>query len=829
MNKKLMVVVVPIIVFIFTCLIGSSSASANTVTVNDWNAFNKAWADDSVNKIILGNNIKTDRSGLTRNRNKAIEVDGQGNTLTANFFGNNGFRLNNGSATPAGSVFNLHDINIIQTQWNDVAGMFYSDEGSGSSKWIFNLSNLTYSPGSTTWGQRFMTVGGAKVDLSGNIDIRTNYENFIGAGEINIAPKSHYYGVSNNSSKPSDGTYSTDKGAGQVCVWYMTATTGSGNINIGKDAVVSLVNYKKGNIFSPIYYKFNTVKVDSGAVLNLTGGNNGINWLNNNAGSGNGNYDVKAGANLNVLSNDNSGNANLIDYNTWGSGTQGISVEPGGTFYALGKTKPGTPLINMAGYNPNQYLKVDNPKGFDINNLSVGTNNPAINTKNGTFTIDNSDIALWANGSDTLHTVATNSFSKVKSFSYNGKSNSSDENLVKAYKNNSLSRISCINQPEKMYVQKWSKDEPSTDNMTKLEGESQNGLIFDTDKKIRVRVRTGQAPISGTPDSNTGLLPLGDIWAGKDQIRVSDGKNIINTNDNGYVVFTGKPRTANVNGGNGITFKVIRTDGTEGEEVPVQSDITAQYPPLPVKITSSETSNDEIKGQVLYPEDVQIGRIDTISASVSSDQGKTWKMLTNKATVNKDNTFNLGRIDGLKAGDQVQIFATDVNSLVTPVSDTQINDIVAKGATKITIKGSLNWASKFSSLDFGKHELTSKPMSYPALANTTESLAVSDTRGNGGTWRVTAQLTKPLTSNDGQSTLPLGLVYKNGKSEEVLDKNEVLIDQYKTDSSDDVKINDGWNTSNHGIFLEVPDQTKIKSQSYSGIVKWNLQDVVPNN
>lgn len=827
MNKKLMVVVVPIIVLIFTCLLGSSSASANTVTVNDWDALNKAWSDDSVDKIILGNNIQTDRRGFSRQRNKAIEVDGQGKTLTANFTGNNGFQLNNGSATPVGSIFSLHDINIIQTYENGVNGMFYSNEGAGSSKWIFKLSNLSYSQGSTTAGQRFMTVGGATVDLSGNIDIRTNYENFIGAGEINVAPGSHYYGVSNNSSKPADGTYSTTDGAGQVSVWYMTATTGSGNINIGNGAIVSLVNYKKGNIFSPIYYKFNTVTVNPGAVLNLNGGNNGMNWLNNNAGSGNGNYNVKSDANLTVSSNDNSGSASLVNYNTSGRGTQGISVEAGGTFYALGKTNAGIPLINMAGSNSNQYLRVDSPKGFDINNLSVGINNPAIDTRNGTFSINNSDISIWANGMDTLHSSATNTFSKVKSFAYNGTTNSSNVDLKNAYKNNSLSRISCLNQPEKMYVQKWSESEPSTETMTKLDGEIQNGLIWDTDKNIRVRVRVGQTPISGNPDPNTGLLPLGDVWAGKNQIKVSDGENTVGTNENGYAVFNTKPRTANINGGKGINFKSIRSDGTGGSLV--QSDISAQYPPLPVKITSPAISNEEIEGQVIYPADVKIGKVDTITAQVSRDQGKTWNLVTNKATINKDNTFNLGKIDDLKAGDQVQIFATDVNGLTTPAADTPIHDVLAKGATKITIKGSLNWVSKFTSLDFGTHALDYKRASYSALANTKESLEVSDTRGNGGTWRVTAQLIKPLTSNDGLSILNSGLVYKNGQSNEVLSKNEVLIGQYSTDSSNSVKINNDWNDSDRGIFLDVPNQTKLKPQSYNGIVEWNLQDVVPNN
>ncbi|WP_419154007.1 pectate lyase-like adhesive domain-containing protein [Weissella viridescens] len=827
MNKKLMVVVVPIIVLIFTCLLGSSSASANTVTVNDWDALNKAWSDDSVDKIILGNNIQTDRRGFSRHRNKAIEVDGQGKTLTANFTGNNGFQLNNGSATPVGSIFSLHDINIIQTQSNDVYGMFYSDEGSGSSKWIFKLSNLTYSQGDTTVGQRFMTVGGATMDLSGNVDIRTNYENFIGAGEINVAPNCHYYGVSNNSSKPTDGRYSTVSGAGQVSVWYMTATTGSGNINIGNGAIVSLVNYKKGNIFSPIYYKFNTVTINSGAVLNLNGGNNGMNWLSNNAGAGNGNYDVKSNANLTVSSNDNSGGASLVDYNTSGSGMQGISVEAGGTFYALGKTNNGIPLINMAGSNKNQYLKVDNPKGFDINNLSVGINNPAINTTNGTFSINNSDISIWANGMDTLHSSATDTFSKVKSFAYNGTINSSNVDLKNAYKNNSLSRISCLNQPEKMYVQKWSESEPSTETMTKLDGEIQNGLIWDTDKKIRVRVRIGQTPISGNPDFDTGLLPLGDVWAGKNQIKVSDGENTVGTDENGYAVFNTNPRTANINGGKGIHFKSIRSDGTGGSLV--QSDVIAKYPPLPVKITSSAVSNEEIKGRVIYPSEIKTGRVNTITAQVSSDQGKTWNLVTNKATINKDNTFNLGKIDDLKAGDQVQIFATDVNGLTTPAADTPIHDVLAKGATKITIKGSLNWVSKFTSLDFGTHALDSKRVSYPALANTRESLEVSDTRGNGGTWRVTAQLIKPLTSNDGLSVLKSGLVYKNGQSDEALGRNEVLIGQYRTNSSNSVKINDKWNASNRGIFLDVPDQTRLKPQSYNGTVKWNLQDVVPNN
>lgn len=302
--------------------------NANEITVSSWPDFVTAWDNPDTTKITLAQDFETTAIG-TKIRTAGIEIDGDDHKITFSKGSDASHSLSfdnpASSATDQSPALNVHDIDMVATQVEGVRGFIYNGENKGASQWTVKMSNLTYKQ-TFNGGQRFATVGGAKVRLSGTVDIRTNYENFIGAQDIEIADRTHYYGVSNASSN-NNGEASA-AGAGPVSVLYMTSTAGDGHITVGDDAVVSLVNYHTSNPYSPIYWKFGEIHVQPGATLNLNGGTAGINWLLNAQYGYNGHYIVDSNATMSVSSNTPNGAANIIDYSgTTGTGDQGIAVK----------------------------------------------------------------------------------------------------------------------------------------------------------------------------------------------------------------------------------------------------------------------------------------------------------------------------------------------------------------------------------------------------------------------------------------------------------------------------------------------------------------------
>lgn len=800
-------------------------ANADEATVGSWPDFVTAWNNPDTTKITLSQDFETTATG-TQTRAAGIEIDGNGHKITfsagSDASHSLSFRNPASSATDQSPVLNVHDIDMVATQGAGVNGFIYNGEDKQASQWTVKMSNLTYQQ-TFSAGQRFATVGGAKVRLSGTVDIRTNYENFVGAQDIEIADGTHYYGVSNASSN-NDGEAS-GSGAGPVSVWYMTSTAGDGHITVGNNAVVSLVNYHTANPYSPIYLRFGEVQVKPGATFNLNGGTAGINWYLNAQYGYDGHYIVDSDATMTVSSNTPGGSANVIDYsNTTGTGDQGISVKSQGSLYVMGNQASGVPLIAMTGGNANQYLMLTKPKGFDINNQGTG-NNAAVNVTRGKFSITDSNVTLWNNGLNTTTDAASSAFEKVDSFSYTPANGvvSSDSGLQTAYKNNSTARISGLNQPLKIYVQPWSK-EADTTNTTMLDSDTQNGLIWDTDKTVRARVSMGQLPVSGKPDPDTGLLTYHDVWAIKDQVTLTGNDSLGQTfskksDADGFVTLSNDYfQKATLNGGQLLSFY-----GKFGDyEDKVTADVTDKTPPTPVSLTSSATAGANVSGKT------DAGA--TVTAKVSHDGGQTWVDAPNTATADADGNFSLGVIEGLAKDDMVQVFATDDHGNTNPVTDTTVHDADLKAAPTYTIAGDLAWAGKFTKIDFGSHGLTSGNKKFAATENTSGEMAVSDTRGTGSSWRVTASMAKELTSADGSYTLNNDVMFKNGGDSQPLTNEETVIMAHTTTSDDDtVKINQDWNDTDTGLFLEIPGTKQPVAGSYSGEINWSLQDVPANN
>lgn len=490
----------------------------------------------------------------------------------------------------------------------------------------------------------------------------------------------------------------------------------------------------------------------------------------------------------------------------------------------MGNQSSGVPLIAMTGKNANQYLTLTNPKGFDINNQGTG-NNAAVDVTYGKFSITDSNVTLWNNGLNTTTDAASSAFEKVASFTYTqaGGVVSSDSGLQTAYKNNSTARISGLNQPLKIYVQPWSK-EADTTNTTMLDSDTQNGLIWDTDKTVRTRVSMGQLPVSGKPDPDTGLLTYHDVWAIKDQVTLTGNDSLGHTfskqsGADGFVTLSNDYfQKATSNGGQLLSFY-----GKFGDyEDKVTADVNDKTPPTPVSLTSSTTPSANVSGKT------DAGT--TVTAKVSHDGGQTWVDAPNTATADADGNFSLGVIEGLAKDDMVQVFATDDSGNTNPVTDTTVHDADLKAAPTYTISGDLAWAGKFTKIDFGSHGLKSGNKKFAATENTTGEMAVSDTRGTGSSWRVTASMAKQLTLSDGAYTLNNNVVFRNdGNTQPLTNEETVIMDHTTTSDDDTVKINQDWNDKDTGLFLEIPGTKQLVAGSYSGEINWSLQNVPANN
>lgn len=219
-----------------------------------------------------------------------------------------------------------------------------------------------------------------------------------------------------------------------------------------------------------------------------------------------------------------------------------------------------------------------------------------------------------------------------------------------------------------------------------------------------------------------------------------------------------------------------------------------------------------------------------------------------RATSDASGEFTIDLPTGLQIGDQVQILLQDrdgeavgvlnpptTNSTVgniEPTTDMAYHDATFKAGTilSVTHAGELAWQNQFTKIDFGQHALKSGNMLFAAAQNTSEQMTVSDTRGPGGNWRVTAKVTKEMTSEDGRDTLENALVLKRGAAMQPLGKDDTfLLTRKTTKDNDTVQVNKGWNQTDVGLFLNVPSTKHPVAGKYTGEISWSLQDVPGNN
>ncbi len=169
-------------------------------------------------------------------------------------------------------------------------------------------------------------------------------------------------------------------------------------------------------------------------------------------------------------------------------------------------------------------------------------------------------------------------------------------------------------------------------------------------------------------------------------------------------------------------------------------------------------------------------------------------------------------ISGLANGNQFVMYATDNNGV------NSANDV---GYT-ITLKdGSLDLLANPKATFNVDHpkDLTGSAMTY--AADSSWGVQVSDTRGTGSKWALTAQA-DPIVSRL-RGTLDGDLVYVDGNGkQQSLTQGSAVIDTQTTDADNDqVNVTGDWN-SNKGIVLKT--NAGAVWGPYSTVVHWTLSD-----
>lgn len=127
-----------------------------------------------------------------------------------------------------------------------------------------------------------------------------------------------------------------------------------------------------------------------------------------------------------------------------------------------------------------------------------------------------------------------------------------------------------------------------------------------------------------------------------------------------------------------------------------------------------------------------------------------------------------------------------------------------------------------TAISFGTHKLSRGTNYYSVDSVEGKQLSVTDDRGVGSKWQLTAKLQAPLTNNG--KTLPNSLVYKTDAGEETITENVSQVIATHTTSTDSEKttISDGW-TNDQGLMLKL-EEGKAYAGEYSGTIEWTLND-----
>ncbi|WP_241694013.1 BspA family leucine-rich repeat surface protein [Enterococcus faecalis] len=125
-----------------------------------------------------------------------------------------------------------------------------------------------------------------------------------------------------------------------------------------------------------------------------------------------------------------------------------------------------------------------------------------------------------------------------------------------------------------------------------------------------------------------------------------------------------------------------------------------------------------------------------------------------------------------------------------------------------------------TTISFGTHKLSKGTNYYSVDTVEGTSLSVTDDRGIGSKWQLTAKLQTPFTNNG--KTLSNSLVYKTSTGEETITENVAQIIATHTTGTDSEKtvVSDNW-TNAQGLMLKL-EEGKAYAGEYSGTIEWTL-------
>lgn len=127
-----------------------------------------------------------------------------------------------------------------------------------------------------------------------------------------------------------------------------------------------------------------------------------------------------------------------------------------------------------------------------------------------------------------------------------------------------------------------------------------------------------------------------------------------------------------------------------------------------------------------------------------------------------------------------------------------------------------------ATISFGTHKLSKGTNYYSVDTVEGTDLSVTDNRGIGSKWQLTAKLQTPFTNNG--KSLSNSLVYKTSTGEETITENAAQVIATHTTGTDSEKtvVSDNW-TNAQGLMLKL-EEGKAYAGEYSGIIEWTLND-----
>lgn len=131
-----------------------------------------------------------------------------------------------------------------------------------------------------------------------------------------------------------------------------------------------------------------------------------------------------------------------------------------------------------------------------------------------------------------------------------------------------------------------------------------------------------------------------------------------------------------------------------------------------------------------------------------------------------------------------------------------------------------------TTISFGTHKLSKGTNYYSVDTVEGTGLSVTDDRGKGSKWQLTAKLKTSFTNNG--KILSNSLVYKTSTGEETITENAAQVIAKHTTGTDSEKtvISDSW-TNTQGLMLKL-EEGKAYAGEYNGTIEWTLNDAPTN-